>query len=118
LSNIRVVFEYGTGVVRGLVKVENGPVPDGARLIVSAFRRGEAVRMPRHGAQVDSRGRFVIEGMSAGEYELTLQTFLNAGGTQRRLPPVKQSVTVINGVETEVNFTVDLSAKPLEGGQR
>lgn len=118
VSGVRIVIEYGTGVIRGAIKVENGPAPEDTRLVVSASRAGDANKTIRHGAQVDSRGRYVIEGVSPGEYELVLQTFLNNPPPQRRLPPIKQNVIVTNGVEAEANFTVDLHAKPLEGGNK
>lgn len=115
ITGVRAVIEYGSGTVRGSVKIENGPLPENTRMFVSVRRRGGDPAMPTNrGAQVDSRGRFIIEGMSNGDYELTLQTFL-AGNPQRRLPPVKQNVTVTNGVEAEVTMTVDLNAKLPEG---
>jgi hypothetical protein len=121
VTGLRIVLEYGTGSVRGLVRIENGQLPAEARMQVSARRRsgggGDASSMlGRRGAQVDSRGRFLIEGMSEGEYELILYTYLTTGGPHR-IAPVKQTVIITNGVEAEVNFTVDLSARPQpEGG--
>lgn len=115
VAGLRVVIEYGTGRVRGAIKVENGTLPEGARMMVTARRRGESTMgMGNRGGQVDSRGRFLIEGISTGEYELTLQAYVL--GAQRRFAPVKQNVTVTDGVEAEVNFTLDLNAKEPEGG--
>jgi protocatechuate 3,4-dioxygenase beta subunit len=115
VTGVRVVIEYGTGAVRGVVKIENGSLPENARMFVSARRRGDAATGPAsRGAQVDSRGRFLLEGMATGEYELTLQTVIP--GVQRRFPATKQNVTVTNGVEAEVTFTFDLNAKEPEGG--
>jgi protocatechuate 3,4-dioxygenase beta subunit len=115
VTNVRVVIEYGTGSVRGLVNVENGPLPEGTQMYISARRRGDTAGPDRRGAQVDSRGRFVLEGMSSGEYELTLQTFTPGAQQPRRFAPVKQSVTVTNGVESETTLTLDLNAKQPEG---
>jgi protocatechuate 3,4-dioxygenase beta subunit len=116
ITGVRVVIEYGTGSVRGLVRVENGTLTENMRLIVYARRRTDTttVAPPNRGAQVDSRGRFIIEGMSTGDYELTLQAFL-IEAPPRRLAPVKQNVTVVNGVEAEVVMTLDLNARPPEG---
>ncbi len=114
ITGIRAVIEYGSGSVRGLVKVENGTLPENTRLIVYARRRSDAAGPPNRGAQIDSRGRFVIEGMAPGDYDLTLQAFV-IGTPPRRLAPVKQRVTVANGVEAEVILTLDLEAKPPEG---
>ncbi len=114
ITGIRAIIEYGSGSVRGLVRVENGTLPENARLIVYAQRRGEQGGPTNRGAQVDSRGRFIIEGMSPGDYELTLQAFL-IGTPPRRIVPARQNVTVVNGVETEVTMTLDLEAKQPEG---
>jgi protocatechuate 3,4-dioxygenase beta subunit len=114
VTGIRVVIEYGTGSVRGLVKVENGPLPEGGRMYVSARRKGDTGLATR-GAQVDSRGRFLLEGMSTGEFELTIRTFI-PGMPPRGVAPVRQVVTVTSGVETDATFTVDLNAKDAEGG--
>jgi hypothetical protein len=83
-------------------------------MFVSARRRGENNGPSNRGAQIDSRGRFLLEGMATGEYELILQTVIPGG--QRRIPPAKQNVTVTNGVEAEVTFTLDLNAKEPGGG--
>lgn len=114
VTGVRVVIEYGTGSVRGLVKIENGPLPEGMRMYVTARRRGDTTGPQRYGAQVDSRGRFLLEGMSSGEYELTLQTF-SPDVPQPRIVPNKQTVTVTNGVESETTFTLDLKARQPEG---
>lgn len=114
VTGIRVIIEYGTGIVRGVVKVANGPLPEAARMFVSARRKGET-GPPNRGAQVDSRGRFLLEGMATGEFELTLRAFI-PGTPPRRVAAVKQNVTVTNGVEAEVNLTLDLNAIEPEGG--
>jgi len=116
IIGVRAVIEYGSGSVRGVVKVENGTMPENARLVVSVRRRGDTTGGPTNrGAQVDSRGRFLIEGMATGDYELTLQTFI-PGTPPRRIAPVKQNMTVTNGVEAEVTLILDLNAKQPEGG--
>jgi protocatechuate 3,4-dioxygenase beta subunit len=114
VAGIRVVIEYGTGSVRGIVRVENGPLPEGAQMYISARRRGETGQ-PNRGTQVDSRGRFLLEGLTTGEFELTLRTYI-PDTPQRRIAPVKQNVVVTNGLESETNFTVDLNAVAQEGG--
>lgn len=113
VRGIRVVIEYGTGSVRGVVKIDNGPLPEGARMFVSARRRGDTGQWNR-GTQVDSRGRFLLEGLAPGEYEVVLRTNI-PGMPQRRIASVRQNVTATNGVEAEVIMTVDLNAKEPEG---
>ncbi|HWS87057.1 MAG TPA: carboxypeptidase-like regulatory domain-containing protein [Pyrinomonadaceae bacterium] len=118
VSGVRVVFEYGTGVVRGQVAIANGPLPDGTRLGVNARRRGDhpGFGYMSRGVEVDARGRFVLEGLPAGEYEVSLEMYFNVPPPPRAFPPpVRQTVSVANGVTADVNFTMDLNAKRTGG---
>lgn len=108
VTGVRLVIEYGSGIVRGQVRVLNGTLPEGARLYVSA-RRPSAAEPSLPGSEVDARGRFVFEGMPPGEYELRLAG--SFGQSRQRFTPVVQKVNVTNGVETEVTLTIDLNAK-------
>lgn len=110
LSGVKIYVAYGTGVIRGQVKVEGGTLPPGAEFRISVNRPGEAGRSY---GQADSRGRFLIRGVSPGTYDvfLLLVSFGSAplpNGFQR---PQRQTVTVVEGTDTEVFFTLDLSRK-------
>lgn len=111
LSGLRLHVTYGTGVIRGTVKTEGGELPADAMFFVNASRAGEGSRF---GDQVDSRGRFTVRGVPAGTYEIVLQ-IVSMGGqtaTVRNFPrQLKQTVTVADGAETEVVFTIDLTKK-------
>lgn len=72
LNNMRLVFVYGQGVVRGQVQIVGGQLPEGARVVVSARRVDSPTPNTGPPATVDARGQFVIQGLAAGEYELTL----------------------------------------------
>lgn len=116
VTGIRIVIEYGTGSIRGLVRVAGDILPDGMRMMVNIRPLASDGASPQmRPAQVDARGRFLIEGLPAGEYEVTVLTLITRGAP-RRAPHLKQNVTVTNGVESEVTFDVDLSAQPKEGG--
>jgi protocatechuate 3,4-dioxygenase beta subunit len=118
VTGLRVVIEYGTGSVRGLVRLENGTLPEGLRMNAVARRVGENNYSMERGSQVDARGRFLIEGLAAGEYEIRLYVYLVTSGSRPRgLPPIKQSATVTNGVISEVNLTFDLNSLKKEDGQ-
>lgn len=95
LTGVRLILAYGTGVVRGEVKVQTGSVPDG--LVVLGHREGLSRTW---NAQVDARGRFVLEGMPTGEYELILSGISIT-------KPAKQRVTVTTGGESHVIFNLD-----------
>jgi hypothetical protein len=79
-------------------------------------RVGSKEPMDNMNQLADARGRFVIAGLSAGDYELTLAyqsrlpssgTAGGAGGVASR--QVKQTVSVTNGAETQVTLIVDLN---------
>jgi hypothetical protein len=111
LTNIRLVVSYGTGVVRGEVKVEGEDLPQGFRFFVKVNRVGDTTHAMGRPSEVDSRGRFTIEALASGAYEVTLNYFTKGRSNQRRLPPVKQVVNVTDGTESEVTFTLNLSEK-------
>jgi protocatechuate 3,4-dioxygenase beta subunit len=108
ISGLRLVLEYGSGIVRGHVRVENGTLPEGARMYLAA-RRPSHSEMSLPGVEVDARGNFVLEGLPTGQYQLRLRVQLGPNGPP--IPPVTQSVNVVNGTETEVTLVLDLSAK-------
>lgn len=112
LSDLRVVLIFGTGTIRGTVKFENGMPPPGSRVYISA--RPEGSSASNYGAQLDSRGSFVMTNLAAGTYEVTLSLYTPGAQAQRQPPPMKQFVTVAEDAEAQVTFTVDL--KPVEGG--
>lgn len=108
VSGVRIVFTYATGIVRGNVNIANGPLPAGARIMVRLARVGEPSQVLRP-QEADSRGHFIIEGVPAGAYDLFVTTFLPS--SRQQPPTTKQSVTVADGVVTEVTVTLDLNPK-------
>ena len=114
VANVRVFISYGTGIIRGTTRFENGSPPPDARFYVGLLRNGRAVN---RGAQADARGRFLITDIPPGDYEVVLNLGFPTASLQpppRLRAPLKQFVTVADDTEVEVTFTVDL--KPKEGG--
>jgi len=109
ISGLRVVVVYGSGIIRGTIKVENGPLPTGARLMTRLMRPEDPSFMVRP-EDVDARGRFAIEGVPAGSYDLYVSIFVP--GSRVRQPSSKQSITVTEGSVTEVELVIDLEANP------
>ena len=109
ISGLRIVVNYGTGTIRGMVRFEGGSMPIDSRTFVSCRREGAR---DTAGGQVDSRGHFVISNLAPGTYEVALQ--LISPRPQRPTPPQKQQVTVTNDSESEVTFVINLA--PKEGG--
>ena len=59
----------GPATIRGVVNLENGALPDGARFFVRIFKSGELLSNLRP-PEVDARGHFLIEDLPAGVYEI------------------------------------------------
>ncbi len=126
LAGVRLVLAYGTGVIRGQAQYINGTLPADARVNVQLRRADVPARGPGgRSAEVDARGRFVLEGVPAGEYEITLTSFsqmrtvttasdgtttvtMNSG--QSRPMMVRQKVIVPATGEVPVTMTLDLAA--------
>ena len=112
LTGVRLVFAYGTASIAGRVEVRGGTLPAGARLFVRARREGGA-EDPFSGGmpvQVDARGQFLIEGLSAGTYRLTLvDAMFGDDGQRTKLPKVEQTVSVAGSGRQDVLMVVDLS---------
>jgi Carboxypeptidase regulatory-like domain len=110
VSGVKVILGYGTGVIRGQVKVEGGMLPEGSRLFVSC-NRIDGKRVPMNPTFPDLRGRFTLEGLLPGEYEVSVTAMFTpvAGGPQSRPRFVKQTVSVTNGTEAEVTLLINLN---------
>lgn len=112
VSGVRVYLTYGTGVIKGQVKVEGAALPADAMMFVSVQRQSDMTGLSS--AQVDSRGRFVAQGIPTGTYEVVLQimSFGPTNNLPRGFPRTqKQTVTVTDDSESEVLFTLDLTPK-------
>jgi hypothetical protein len=116
ITNVRLIFEYGNGSIRGQVRVENGQLPEGATMFITVVKPGEDQSNTRPVSYVmaDTRGHFLLEGLPPGDYQIILR-FRLLQETNRRLPTVKQNVTVTSGVETETTLVLDLTEKAREG---
>jgi hypothetical protein len=109
ILNLRILIADGTGVIRGQVRVEGGILPAGARMLASISNQ---LRFANGYAQVDEDGRFVISGLAAGDYEITLNTYHPPPRQATRLlPTLKQTVKVTDANESVVVFTINLAAK-------
>ena len=111
LSGVRLVFAYGTGSVRGEVKVEGDRAPALIQVVIRSAA-GDARGLNRT-TSLDNRYHFVVENIPPGSYELVVQTErLKDDKSVGPVELLKQVVTVTNGAEVRVNLTVKL---PEEG---
>lgn len=109
INGIRLVLTRRNGSVRGVVNLTNGKLPANGRLFLQLTGTSDPSRRMQS-AEIDSRGHFLIEGLAAGDYELSI--FAYVPGSSQRLPNTKQPVTVSDGAETEVVVTLDLTVSP------
>jgi protocatechuate 3,4-dioxygenase beta subunit len=105
VTGVKVFIGYGTGILRGVVKIENGPLPSTARVFVQLRKPGENAPNLRF-AQLDERGYFLMEGLAPGQYEV-LATVV--GGNLKSPKPIRQEVSLNDGAVTEVTITVDVA---------
>jgi hypothetical protein len=110
LTDIRVLVGYANSKVEGTVKVENGTLPDDARIVVRISRIGERQSFLRP-PQVDKRGRFTADGLSAGNYEFTAMVMTQSGPSIRPIT-AKQQIAVSDDQVAEMTIIIDLSARP------
>jgi hypothetical protein len=111
LTGVRVLLAYGSAVVRGQLQVTGGTLSPGARVLAVARRlspAGELMERTQRGAEVDARGRFVIEGLAPGEYEVRVNVY----GQGRPHTSEPQRVSVADGAEYQVTVSIDLNAPP------
>ncbi|MEP7271183.1 MAG: carboxypeptidase-like regulatory domain-containing protein [Acidobacteriota bacterium] len=102
-SGVRLVFAYATASVEGQVLTDGGTLPLGTNLNVYAVALGANVTYSS--GQTDPRGKFSIEGLAPGQYELTAYPTTNrVQGTA-----VKQTVVLGNGETLKVTLTFTLS---------
>lgn len=108
LAGVRVFVSFGTATLRGVVTVENGSLPDKGRIFVRLTKPGENLSNIRP-AIVDQRGRFLMEGLPAGTYELQMN--VNLPGQVSRM--IKREITLQDGQTMEVTINVD-SSEPVK----
>ena len=60
ITGVRIVMSYGNATLRGVVNIENGPLPQGARIVVRLMKPGD-VPFNSRPPMVDERGHFVAE---------------------------------------------------------
>lgn len=112
ITGVRLVVKYRTGAIHGQVKVEGDELLPNSRMSVWLTRIDDdrlSSRMEGNPApQLDTRRRFVVDGLAAGTYEVSVAVFdPNRTDTQKLFT---QQVTVADNAVSEV--TVVVKTKP------
>ncbi len=108
VAGVRLVAAYGNSSIRGVVRVEGGALPPQLRLTVAARRVDASASVRDRGGRnvpVDASGRFQLDQLVAGTYELTLQA---QGLGRNTIAPL--TVSVGSGAVQNVAFPLDLKA--------
>ncbi|MDQ3744816.1 MAG: carboxypeptidase-like regulatory domain-containing protein [Acidobacteriota bacterium] len=113
VTGVRVVVSYGSGVISGQINFVNGSMPSGARIYVFARRvGGEETNADM--AEADTRGRFAVEHLPAGEYEVQARVMVFQPGARPAMSE-PQHVSLGEGGDMNVTLTVDMNAPPKGG---
>ena len=112
VTGVNVVVAYGTGTIRGTVNVAGPPLPDGARLFVSARKTGGAANAQPYAAGIDAVGHFQIDSVSDGDYELILQGFVPQRGQPLLFKYTRPTVSLVGGQTVNVNIDAEYQTQP------
>jgi carboxypeptidase family protein len=120
VAGIRVVVKYVklTGAIRGQVKVAEGELPPVSRLSLMLWPLDENLQLKRMSSldrpQLDARGRFVVEGLPAGVYRLTVHVMASEPTVGRNMivNETTEQVTVTDDTTTEVTLTLKPRSNP------
>lgn len=110
VTGVRLVFAYGTGTVRGTVKVEGGVLPAGTILQLFLPVAGDT-RQFRRNVEIDARGHFVAEDLPPGPYDLILRAVTADQKQSPAFKPLKRTITVANGAEIQADLVFDLAVQ-------
>lgn len=104
VQGLRLVVREVTGAIRGQIKIEGGELPRSIHMFVSISTIGDESGRSYRSEQIDSRGRFYVQGLAAGRYEVKLNAF--GQGVLTRPDESRQEVTVTDNTVSEVVLTM------------
>ncbi|HJQ22531.1 MAG TPA: carboxypeptidase regulatory-like domain-containing protein [Blastocatellia bacterium] len=112
VNDIRVLLASASGKLRGEIKPTGDGSLDDYDVMITAMRVGSEEPFSRMTQEVDADGRFTIEDLIPGDYEVTVQVGeAGASDKGRKLATTKQRVTVTKDSEASVTLTIELPAK-------
>jgi protocatechuate 3,4-dioxygenase beta subunit len=126
ITGVRIILAHNDGTIRGQVEIAGGKLPEGWQLNVSAYpvaatagdRVNQAFQSAGGSTFANEKGRFVIENLAAGEYELTLTPMKRVEHNQwSGESEANHRVIVNSGAETTVKLTLDLARWQQENRQ-
>lgn len=111
IKGVRLIFAYGTGIVRGDIKIEGGTLPEGTNLrLILRSPAGDNRKFTRW-VDIDSRSHFLADNLPAGNYELFLQAVTKDQKPAPLFEPVVRPIAVANGLEVQATLVINLARK-------
>ncbi len=117
LSDVQVIVVYGNLTLHGEVKVIGGSLPPNIGIYLNLNRKSESEYGNTIGAFVDTRGQFIFQNLSPGDYEI--RAICN--NYQPGEPPdpaltklvynIRQKVSLNNNSQPKITIVIDLSRK-------
>ncbi len=114
ITGVRITVTYGSGSIRGVVKLADDKMPANARFSVFLRRITETPfgSNANDGVQVDARGQFAVTGLLPGTYEVNANLY-DPDDRSGNMPSAQQQVVVNSGAVATVTLTITLPrAKP------
>jgi protocatechuate 3,4-dioxygenase beta subunit len=111
IKGLRLIVKSSSGSIRGVVKFEHG-TQTSATVQVFIKSVGDD-NNSRRSAELDDRGRFIVRGLTAGVYEVTVVGY--PARFSGRPPSTKQQVVVNEDQVSDVTLTLDLKTDTGEG---
>jgi protocatechuate 3,4-dioxygenase beta subunit len=110
ITGLRLIAKVLGATIRGQVKIEDGELPPNARMqiwveLLDENRSGYRVANNSR-PQIDARGKFLIDGIGGGTYEINVAVFESGRLDSNRI--FKQQVTVADNSVSEVTMTIKL----------
>ncbi len=115
ISGIRIILAQGSATIRGEIKVEGGTLTEDVGLRVKATRTNSEGN--DRFSTADARGKFSLEGLTAGSYELSVETYPNKPPYDKpsvTLQKNSKTVQAILSQETSVTLTVSIGSKEVK----
>ncbi len=111
VPRLRLIIKTLTASIRGQVKFEDGELPTNARMSiwVQPVDDGQSLNRPMYmnsNPQIDARGKFLIEGVAGGTYEINVGVFEPGRSDTTKI--FKQQVTVADNSVSDVTVTIKL----------
>jgi hypothetical protein len=116
VTGVRVILAHSPLAIRGELRVIGGAAPAGYRFFAVARRVDQPAPNPPW-AEIDARGRFVIESLAPGAYEIGVLPSPYPDGRplspeiRRLISLVKERVVLSGGNQQSITLVIDLSRK-------